>query len=466
MPNFVLDIRTAVNAAGLENGNRISFHHHLRHGDASLPLVLKTLCKMGFKDLTLCVSSVMGRAGVAVVEAIEKGVISKIETTGMKEPLSSAVMNCKLQNPVIFRSHGGRAEAISSGRTHIDLAFITVSAVDLEGNANGVDGPNRFGSIGYALVDAEYASYKMLITDYISEHRLNHISIPSEKVDSIVKINSIGDKTAITSGTLRSTAGPIETAIAQSAISAIDATSSFRQGLRFQAGSGAISLAASGMIANLMRERKIAGEFALGGATAPLVSLLEEGLISKLYDVQSFDDTAALSLKQNPNHLEISAFEYAAPNNPSCYANKLDLMILSATEVDCNFNINSITGSNACILGALGGAPDTATGARLTVVVIPSFRGRIPTIRERVHTICTPGKSVDIVITERGICVNKLRPDLRASLEKAGIKVMDIHDLMEKIHLITGKPEYPQKGKRIVGLVEYRDGTIIDKLYS
>ncbi len=38
--------------------------------------------------------------------------------------------------PVVFRSHGGRAAAVSSGDLHIDVAFL-VRPPDPYGNANG-----------------------------------------------------------------------------------------------------------------------------------------------------------------------------------------------------------------------------------------------------------------------------------------------------------------------------------------
>ena len=42
-------------------------------------------------------------------------------------------------------------------------------------------------------------------------------------------------------------------------------------------------------------------------------------------------------------------------------------MIFSAAEVDTNFDVNVLTASNGVIIGALGGHPDTAAGAKLAV---------------------------------------------------------------------------------------------------
>ena len=46
---------------------------------------------------------------------------------------------------------------------------------------------------------------------------------------------------------------------------------------------------------------------------------------------------------------------------------ELDVMIFSAAEVDTNFDVNVLTASNGVIIGALGGHPDTAAGAKLAV---------------------------------------------------------------------------------------------------
>ncbi len=465
MPERQKSLKEAVGASGLKNGSRISFHHHLRLGDRVVEQVLTLLGSMGFKNLTLCVSSLMGSSCEAVLDAIKSGVVCAIETTGLKEPVASAMLEGLIPNPVIFRSHGGRAKAIVSGRIKIDVAFIAVSAVDRAGNANGVDGPNRFGSLGYALVDADYTAHVILVSDYISEVPLRMISIPAEKADQIVMVDSIGDRAGISGGSIRISGSPVEHLIARRALSVLDASGVIKHGFAFQAGSGGVSLLVSRMVSDLMRARGITGEFAAGGATGTLSELLKEGLFRRLYDVQSFDDEAALSLKSNPNHIEMSASLYADPDNPGCIAHRLDVMILSATEVDYDFNINSITGSNGRILGALGGAPDTAAGAGLTVVVLPSFRNRIPTVRKRVHTICTSGKTVDVIVTERGTCINPERPDLVEAADRAGIQVVTPENLSRLVYKITGVPDYPGKGTKLAGIVEYRDGSILDKIF-
>ena len=62
--------------------------------------------------------------------------------------------------------------------------------------------------------------------------------------------------------------------------------------------------------------------------------MLEAGLFKALFDTQTFDCEAGSSLKRNPNHIEMSASTYANPHNKGCIAHQLDIMILSATEID------------------------------------------------------------------------------------------------------------------------------------
>ena len=51
-------LRAAIERSGLCDGMTISFHHHLRNGDAVIPMVLAELEAMGFKNLTLAPSSI------------------------------------------------------------------------------------------------------------------------------------------------------------------------------------------------------------------------------------------------------------------------------------------------------------------------------------------------------------------------------------------------------------------------
>ena len=114
------------------------------------------------------------------------------------------------------------------------------------------------------------------------------------------------------------------------------------------------------------------------------------------------------------------------------------------------------------IRGAIGGHPDTAAGAKMSVVVAPLTRGRIPTIVKKVNTVVTPGAVVDVVVTEQGIAVNPRRQDLIDRFTEAGIRLFTIEELRLKAEKIVGEPAPIRYKDRVVGLVLYRDNTIID----
>jgi citrate lyase subunit alpha/citrate CoA-transferase len=66
------------------------------------------------------------------------------------------------------------------------------------------------------------------------------------------------------------------------------------------------------------------------------------------------------------------------------------------------------------------------------------------------------------VVTDQGIAVNPIRRDLLSNLAGSGVPLMDIEELHKLALKITGAVETVPVEGDIVGLVEYRDGTIID----
>ncbi len=67
-----------------------------------------------------------------------------------------------------------------------------------------------------------------------------------------------------------------------------------------------------------------------------------------------------------------------------------------------------------------------------------------------------------VLVTERGICVNPKFKELEERLKKAGLNIKDINVLQQEVEKIVGRSERVEFTDKIVGLVEYRDGTIID----
>ena len=462
----VPSIREVLQKAGIKDGMTISFHHHLRAGDYVLEMVMKEIAEMGIKDLTLCVSSLTS-AHECLIDHIKNGVVTGIETSGIRGKLAEAISKeCILENAVIFRTHGGRARAIESGDVVIDIAFVAASCCDNMGNMNGQAGPSAFGSMGYPMVDARYAKKTVAITDNLAPYPVYPISIPQTLVDYVVVVDQIGDPEKIGTGSTRKSKDPVELAIARYASQVIFASGLVKDGFSYQAGSGGISLSVAGYLADYMKENNVVGGFASGGVTSAMTEMLEKGYFRTLLDVQTFDAGAISSLRNNVNHIEMDASMYADPLTKNCVTNNLDIMILSATEIDVNFNINVLTASNGVIMGALGGHPDTAAGAKLAIAVVPLTRKRIPIVVDEVMNISTPGDSVDVVVTEYGIAVNPKNPVLKEKLIEMGLPVYDITELRDKAYRLTGVPNRPKFGDTIVGIVEYRDGTVIDTIMN
>ena len=457
-------LEDAIRAAGLHDGMTISFHHHFRGGDHVVNHVVDTLARMGFKNLTLAASS-LAAVHAPLIEHIQNGVITHIETSGLRGELAEQVSRGLMDCPVVFRSHGGRAAAIRSGELHIDVAFLGAPSCDSYGNANGYsrDGDDSIscGSMGYARTDAKYADKVVILTNHLVRYPNAPWAIPEYDVDYIVVEDDIGDPKGIMSGATRYTKNPKELLIAQTAAQVIDAAGYLYDGFSMQMGSGGASLAAARFLRQMMLDKGIRCRFALGGITGQIAAMHEEGLIDRILDVQSFDLDAALSLKQNRFHHQIGATYYASFLSPAA-VDQLDFVILSALEIDTSFNVNVLTGSDGVIRGAIGGHPDTAAGASLSVVVAPLTRGRIPTIIDRVNTIVTPGSVVDVVVTDQGVAVNPSRPEVAEKLRRAGMKVYTIGQLKDKAEALVGKPDPIRYRDRIVGVVMYRNNTIID----
>src|SRR5690554_2690145 len=148
---IVSNIEEAIKKVGLKDGMTISFHHHFRSGDYILNKVIDVIAKFGIKNLTLASSSLLD-IHYPLIEHVKNGVISKIETSGLRGPLANEISSGLMDNPVIIRSHGGRARAIESGDLHIDVAFLGVPSCDEYGNAKGSIGKTLCGSLGYAMV--------------------------------------------------------------------------------------------------------------------------------------------------------------------------------------------------------------------------------------------------------------------------------------------------------------------------
>lgn len=458
-------LEEAIKGSGLKNGMTISFHHHFRGGDKVVNMVVDKLAEMGYKDLHLAASS-LSDVHAPLIEHIRNGVITNISTSGLRGDLAREISMGLMKNPVVFRSHGGRGSAIANGDLHIDVAFLGASSSDPLGNACGYsrseNAKSICGSLGYALPDAQYADKVIILTDDLVPYPNTPNSISEGQVDYVVEVDSVGDSSKIASGAIRDTKNPRDILLAQQAAKVIINSDYFKDGFSIQTGSGGASLAAVKFIREEMLRRGIKASFALGGITAHMVKLHEEGLIDRLIDVQSFDKVAAESLKNDQMHKEVSSCEYASADETGSAVHYLDIVILSALEADVNFNVNVLVGSDGIIRGAIGGHPDTAADSALSIIVCPLLRGRIPCVVDEVTTLITPGSTVDVIVTEYGIAVNPKRPELAEQLKKAGLNIVDIKWLRDKALSIIGTPAPIPFGDKTVGVVMNRDGSVMD----
>ncbi|WP_285409948.1 citrate lyase subunit alpha [Variovorax sp. efr-133-TYG-130] len=455
-------IDAALQACEVGDGATLSFHHHLRNGDHVLNMVMEVCAARGLKGLTVAASSLFP-IHAPLVAHMRSGLVARIVTAYMSGPVADAVSDGVLSRPVVMQTHGGRARSIETGELHIDVAFIGAPSADDYGNINGAHGPSACGPLGYAMVDARYADRVVAVTDHLVPYPACPIDISQDLVDFVVRVDSIGDPKGILSGTTRPTSDPVGLEIAHAAARVIAASGLLVDGFSFQTGAGGISLAVAMQLRALMQASGVKGSFAAGGITGHLCAMLDEGLFRTLFDVQCFDLASVESYRRDPRHQAMSASLYASPCNRGAVVDRLDAMILGAAEVDVDFNVNVITGSTGRILGGSGGHADTAAGSKLAIVTTRLASAAGPKIVQRVNCVTTPGESIDVVVTEAGIAVNPRRNQLARDLVAAGLPVKSIDELCVLAAAHHG-PRTPRKEgvSRVVGVVEYRDGSVID----
>ena len=459
---IVASIAEALKQCGAKDGMTFSFHHHLRNGDFVANMVMKVAVEeLGLKDLTIAATS-LGDANDQIADYIEQGKVIGIQTSGIRGRIGEVVSNGKLKTPAIIRSHGGRPRAIEAGEVHIDIAFIAAPTSDCMGNCRGIGGKSNCGSLGYAMMDAEYADKVVVVTDCLVDFPNYPASVKAIDIDAVVVVDSIGNPKKIASAAARISKNPRDLMMAENVAKVIAATPYFKDGFSFQTGVGGPSLAANLFLEKYMDERGIKMGWAIGGICGPMVELLKKGKVGKVIDVQDFDLDSVNSINQTPGHYEMSASQYANPANKGAFVNKLDFVVLAALEVDTDFNVNVLTGSDGILRGAPGGHPDTAAGSKCCIIVTPLTRGRMATVCKHVVTVTTPGDCVDVVVTDYGIAVNPARQDIIQWLDEAGIKHVSIQWLQEKAYSLVGTPDDLQWEDNVVAVLEARDGTILD----
>ncbi|TRD22027.1 citrate lyase subunit alpha [Palleronia caenipelagi] len=458
---LLADLDAALDACEIRDGATVSFHHHLRNGDGVLNLVLDRLAARGLKGLHVAATSIFP-VHASLVGHIRSGTVTRLSANFISGPVGEAVSHGLLPHPVILRTHGGRARALDQGELRVDVAFVAAPAADDMGNISGRIGPTACGTLGYPLTDVEVAQHVVAVTDTLVPFPAPSIDIPQGKVDYVVAVSSIGNPGGIASGTTRPASDSVSTGIGNTAAAAIAASGVLVDGFSFQTGAGGVSLATADAVGQIMAERGVTGSFAAGGITGFHVRMLRDGLFRGLMDVQCFDLEAVESYKSDPRHQMMSAATYAGPHMGGAVVDRVDTVVLGAAEFDLSFNVNVTTKAGGIIIGGSGGHADTAAGASLTVVTTRLTASGYAKIVPEVGTLTTPGSTVDLVVTEEGIAVNPLRPELAERLRAAGLNVTGIETLFDKAQGLAKVPTPPRSQGRVVAVSEYRDGSVTD----
>ncbi len=460
---LVKNLSKALKKSGLKNGNTISFHHQLRNGDFVLNKTLDTVKEMDVGDIRLA-QTAMFSVHEPLIEHIKEKTVTRIEGSVNGVVGDYISKNNPLKAPVILRSHGGRWAAVKSGELHPNIAVIAASAADIRGNATGIIGKSAFGNIAYSQVDAWHADKVIIVTDNLVDYPCPYREIYEGLVDFVVEVDKIGDPEKIVSGSLKITKNPVKLDIGKQCVDLMDAAGLIKNDMIFQAGAGGISLAALKYLGERLREKNMVAACSTGGCTEFIVNMYNEGFLKQVNTCQCFDTVAVDFVR---NHLEAQSTigEYSDHTMKGRNTDRLDTVILGATEVDTDFNINVNTHSDGRMLHGIGGHQDVSAAANLTIITVPVFRKKNPIVIDKVTTVTTPGDIVDAIVTDKGIAINPKRKDLIEKV-KGKINLVSIEDLKKIAYDETGGPQKPTLGSDIVGMTKYFDGTVLDNIYQ
>jgi citrate lyase subunit alpha/citrate CoA-transferase len=459
----VSSLKEALIKCGLRDGITISTHHHFRNGDLIANQIFDIAHELGVKNLRWFPSASFP-CHEPLLKYLEDGTINRIEGS-MNGPLGKFCSEGKMHGTAVLRSHGGRYQAIQDGEVKIDIAVIGAGTADMFGNANGVYGPSASGLLGFALGDSQYADKVIVVTDNLVPFPCIPWQIQGNYVDYTVVMDKIGIPERIISGTTEITKSPDRLLLAELTAKFCDITGIIHDGFSFQAGAGGTALSVSIYFAEIMKQKGIKARFARGGSNKYLVKMLEEGLIEYILDGQTFDLEGVRSMSENKNHVWTSPFTSYNYHSKGNFAGIVDVVILGATEVDVNFNANVVTHSDGYLLHGIGGWQNCLF-SKTVILPLPLFRDRIPVIRDEVTTLCGPGELIDVIVTERGIAINPLRTDLIEKVKGSGLPIKTIEELKNEAEKICGKPEKPKLGDKVVAVIKWVDGTVIDSVWK
>ena len=464
----------------IEDGDTISYPHYYRLGDNGMKIVIDKLREQGKRNIKLYANAVFDNTDPWLFEAWQDGIISGVYGN-LYRKFGEHLTNGDLLPWVgVGFSHGNRVRKLQTGEVHVKVAFGPVPIADIHGNSNGVMGKEEHwcGPLGLFSADAEFADYTCLLAGTVSEHLILPNEIPMAQVDFVVPVETPGLASGIGSGTLdleRIRANDFNRIIAENVTNVMRAARVVKEDFGFQVGSGA-GLIVLDEIRKMLKEQEIVANFAIGGVTSMHVDMFKEGTLRYLWHGQLFEPSAKVikSLLEDSGHKAIPAGEYASVANKECLVNMLDVAVLSALEVDVNFNVNTVC-ANGRIIGGIGGGQDVAAGADLTIMFLPLAQGKngkgFPKVVDKVYTRTTPGEVVDVVVTDEYVSVNPASKStyieaILSNAKDSGLKIVSIEELHEKSMAKAAEfgtiPSKTETTDEIVHAIEWRDGTLLD----
>ena len=458
----VTSLTESLKKCGLKDGMCLSFHHQLRNGDFVILKTLEAVRELGVKNIMMA-QTAMFNVHEPLIEFIKDGTISRVEGS-INGPVGDFISRNPLEFPVVLRSHGGRWAAVKTGEIHIDIAVIAASAADERGNATGVNGDSAFGPISYSQVDALNAEKVIIVTDNVVEYPNKLQEIQERSVDVIAEVDKIGNPDNIMSGTTKITEDPMKLKIAHDCVDLMDAAGYIKDEMIFQSGAGGISLAAMKYLGERLDEKDVVASTATGGLTKLICDIYQAGRVRNIYYSQVFDGYSVKFL-QDDLGMPADIGHYADPTSKGRTIDGLDTVVLGATEVDVDFNVNVNTHSDGRMLHGIGGHQDTAAGSSLCIITCPVFRKTNPIVLEKVTTITTPGEVVDAIVTNEGIAINPKRTDLIDRV-KGKVDIVSIEELKNMAYDATGGPQKLEFEDKLVGCTKWFDGTVLDNIWK
>ena len=466
----------------ISDGDTISYPHYYRIGDRGLRLIVEKLKMTGKKDIKIYGNAFFDHVDPWLFDAVHEGTIGGLYGNPYRK-LGAGIMAGDLLPWVsVGFSHGNRVRKLQTGEVDIKVAFGPVPIADRYGNANGIKGnpEHRCGPLGLFTADAEAAEVVCLLAAAVSESLILPASLSMEWVDYVVPVDEAGLASGIGSGTLdvaKAKSHPFNVKVAENVTRLLRAAEAVKDDFSFQVGSGA-GLIILENIRNMLKEMKIRANFSMGGVTSLHVDMLEEGTLRQLLHGQLFEPSPKVidSLLNNPDHHEITTGYYASVANKESAVNLLDVAVLSALEIDLDFNLNTVC-ANGRIIGGIGGGQDVAAGADLTIIFLPLAAGKngkgFPKVVEKVYTRTTPGDVVDAVVTEEYVAVNprsrsRCRDAILENADRFGLTVVTINELhsrsLKRAREFGVIPPPAETTDEVVHLIEWRDGTLLDKI--